>query len=308
MATSRIDISPTANGSLWELEEIIKMALKKTGSIKEFDLCAYLSTGDRHFSPSEYLRLRDTDQQTLLNLIREKILNKDPHKPHEKVQDSPAISPYSGKSLEVCIKEAMTKMNVLRETALCKYIPCDVGYMHHFTFLKMKSANPIQLRNLIKEHILDRIPILIPPKKRNRRQVGSFSQSLSSSRSSPVHPFQKDESKGVADGYQRMTEPPKSHQEMFDRREQFLERKQDFLKSENFKIDRLLDMMEQLVQMLQQQEYAKISRRPRAVYEGSAYGETISDRCLLLIQNQLIKKIKMEEADEELWALFKEII
>jgi hypothetical protein len=166
MATSMVDISPTANGSLGELEDSIKMALKKTGSIKEFDLCAYLSTDGKPLSPSSYLRLRDTDQSTLLSLIREKILDNDPYKTADKVQESPVISPYSGQSLEGCIKEAMTKMNVLRDTALCKYIPSEEGYLHHFTFLKMKSANPIQLRNLIKEHILDRTPKLIPPKRR----------------------------------------------------------------------------------------------------------------------------------------------
>ena len=77
MATSIVDISPVAEGSLGELEDSIKMALKKTGSMKEFDLCAYLSTDDRPFLPSEYLKLRDTDRNTLLNLIKEKILDRE---------------------------------------------------------------------------------------------------------------------------------------------------------------------------------------------------------------------------------------
>ena len=107
------------------------MALKKTGSMKEFDLCAYLSTDDRPFLPSEYLKLRDTDRNTLLNLIKEKILDRDPFKIPLKTQESTTILAYSGQPLDECIKEAKARVNVLKDTALCKYIPCDVeGYLH----------------------------------------------------------------------------------------------------------------------------------------------------------------------------------
>ena len=174
------NISQEASGSLGDLEEIIKIALKRTGSSKELDLCAYLSTLDRPFSPSTYLRLKDNDRQTLLKLIREKILDTDPYKLPNKIQAPATGASYTGKSLEECIKEAMSKVNALRATALCKYIPSDKGgYIHHFTFLKMKSSNPIHLRNLIQEHILDCTPRQVPPKKRNRRKQLVPSENIS---------------------------------------------------------------------------------------------------------------------------------
>ncbi len=309
MATSIATTSPIASGSLGELEIIIKMALKKTGSMKEFYLCPYLSDDGRPFLPSTYLRLRDTERETLLNLIREKILDRDPpYKIPAAVQEKSVISPYAGQSLEGCIREAMTKLNILRETALCKYIPCEVGYLHHFTFLKMKSSNPIQLRNLIKEHILDRVPKLVPPKKRNRRLRREILEETGFSRS-----FETGNLGNVTKpDYSKISEQKQRNSGVFESELLFSERKNivDFQNSENSKIDQLLNMMGQLVQTLQREEHRGNApiRREREVYERVSHEKEISRRYLQIIKNQLIKKIRMKEVDYELWNAFIELL
>jgi hypothetical protein len=302
MATSMVDISPTGDGSLGELEDVIKMALKKTGSQTELDLCAYLSGQEGTLPPSKYLKLKDTDRKTLLNLIRERVLDSDPYRIPRKVQESPSLSLYAGKSLEECIKEAMTKMNVLKETALCKYIPCDEGYLHHFTFLKMKSSNPIQLRNLIKEHIFDRTPRLVPPKRRHRRQPRELIGNLPA----------EDNLENIKPSSQKIFERDHRNQKSFETGQPLLERKntEDSQKSENSKIGQLLNMMGQLIQVLQYQDGTSKSfdKRQRVEFEGSSNVDKPPDRYIQVIQNQLIKKIRMKQVDEELWNMFVEIV
>lgn len=152
--------------SLEELELVIKQALKKTGLQKETDLCSYIPYEDSKLSSSVYLWLKDSDRQTLYRMINDSILAADPCKiEHESSKNLP----YVGQSLEACIKMAMEKLNIQNENALCKYIPYGEGHIHHFTYLKTKSSNPVQIRNLIKENILDRTPKRIPPKPRRRR-------------------------------------------------------------------------------------------------------------------------------------------
>jgi len=164
---------PSAAHSLEKLEETIKMALQKTGAQKEIDLCAYIPDQGGRLSPSTYLKLKDTDPETLYELITIHILDADPYKIPTPMETSHPEQPYTGKPLKECIQEAMEKLNIQNETALCKYIPDGEGHIHHFTYLKMKSANPVQARNLIQEHILGKaIPQRLPPKPRKRRHHG----------------------------------------------------------------------------------------------------------------------------------------
>jgi len=39
----------------------------------------------------------------------------------------------------------MIKLNIQNETGLCRYIPNGEGHIHHFTYLKMKSARILML-------------------------------------------------------------------------------------------------------------------------------------------------------------------
>jgi hypothetical protein len=186
MVTSAFDFSEAPSITLEDLEELIKEALRKTGLAKELDLCSYLFDCNERLSPTTYLELKDTDRKTLYKLIKENILEINFHEFSSKRVKTPEKLAYTGQSLEECIREAMVRLNVQRETAMCKYIPYEKGHLHHFTYLKMKSSNPIQLRNLIKMHILDQRPQLLPPMKRKQYV-------FQNSRQSTEHQFHKPE-------------------------------------------------------------------------------------------------------------------
>lgn len=168
MENSTLDLSPKIFVTLEELENIIKETLRKTGLHKELDLCTYLFYEGDRLSPEFYLELKDSDRLTLYRLIQENILDTRPSAIFSKRTKTSEKLSYTGQPLEACVQEAIVKLNVQRETALCKYIPYGKGHLHHFTYLKMKSENPIQLRNLIKMHILDQRPHLLPPMKRKQ--------------------------------------------------------------------------------------------------------------------------------------------
>ncbi|MDX8430309.1 MAG: hypothetical protein SNF33_00650 [Candidatus Algichlamydia australiensis] len=73
--------------------------------------------------------------------------------------------------LEDVIAKAIKKVGGNKENDLCKYIPMDSGgYIHHFTLRKMKSKDPSELLDLIKNHIIkaDR-PRIVAPKQRAPR-------------------------------------------------------------------------------------------------------------------------------------------
>jgi len=307
MATSFANRASMSKSPSAELEEAIKLALKKTGVTKEFDLCDFLSSEGRLISPSIYLRLRDTDQATLLSLIWKQILNRDVHKPAHKAEESSAHPLYAGKSLEECIKEAMSKLNISRETALCKYIPCEVGYLHHFTFLKMKSSNPIQLRNLIKEHILDQNPKLVPPKKRKRSKYSGLGAENLRSQSVP-----NEDNKKILLEHQKLLDAESCQQnhfkEMLDSGE-----KGEFnillgaLKDQT--IGQLLNILEQLSQTLQYQNHRDGLRHENLhAINCIKCAKNYSTRYLQVIQSQLIDKIRSGRLDEELWQIYKELL
>ena len=75
------------------------------------------------------------------------------------------------KELEAAIAQAIKKVGGKKENELCKYLPMSPGgYIHHFTFRKMKVKNPVELIKLIEKHILKATkPTIVAPKKRAAR-------------------------------------------------------------------------------------------------------------------------------------------
>jgi hypothetical protein len=77
----------------------------------------------------------------------------------------------NAKDIEDVIARAVKKINGKKENELCKYLPMKAGgYMHHFTFRKMKSALPQELAPIIERYVLsvDK-PLVIAPKQRAAR-------------------------------------------------------------------------------------------------------------------------------------------
>lgn len=57
--------------------------------------------------------------------------------------------------LKKIIDEAIQRIGGSKENDVCKYLPVPTGgYMHHFTFRKMKSESPGELSKEIDKHIL----------------------------------------------------------------------------------------------------------------------------------------------------------
>ncbi len=77
----------------------------------------------------------------------------------------------SFKEIEEIISRAIKKVGARRENDICRYIPMTSGgYMHHFTFKKMKSKQPTELGATIEKCIInvDR-PVRVAPKQRAPR-------------------------------------------------------------------------------------------------------------------------------------------
>jgi hypothetical protein len=75
------------------------------------------------------------------------------------------------KNVEDVITKAVKKIGGKKENELCKYLPMKSGgYMHHFTFRKMKHRQPSELASIIERFIVnaDR-PTIIAPKQRAAR-------------------------------------------------------------------------------------------------------------------------------------------
>jgi hypothetical protein len=76
------------------------------------------------------------------------------------------------KDIEEVITKAIKRLNVKKENELCKYLPMKSGggYMHHFTFRKMKIKQPQELASIIEKFVIqsDR-PLVIAPKQRAPR-------------------------------------------------------------------------------------------------------------------------------------------
>jgi hypothetical protein len=74
-------------------------------------------------------------------------------------------------SLTQTLQKAFSKLGTTKESTLCHYIPSDTGgYIHHFTFRKMKNENTKELADLIENYILKPItPVTVTPKQRAAR-------------------------------------------------------------------------------------------------------------------------------------------
>jgi len=73
--------------------------------------------------------------------------------------------------LKRVLEQALKKINGKKENELCRYLPMDGGgYMHHFTFRKMKGESPKELIELINSYVLNvDKPKTVTPKPRAPR-------------------------------------------------------------------------------------------------------------------------------------------
>lgn len=68
------------------------------------------------------------------------------------------------------LQKALKKLNTNDENVVCRYLPVTGGYMHHFTFRKMKVNSPEKLVDMLNKYILDPSkPQPVPPKQRAPR-------------------------------------------------------------------------------------------------------------------------------------------
>ena len=87
--------------------------------------------------------------------------------------------------LEKLIGKAINKVQGLKESDLCKYLPGPTGggYMHHFTLRKLKITEPSELLALLQKFIMDtELPKVLNPKPRAPRGSRKRSDFLSFSR------------------------------------------------------------------------------------------------------------------------------
>lgn len=74
------------------------------------------------------------------------------------------------KKLEDTMNCAFKKVGSTSENVICRYLPVNGGYMHHFTLRKMKHEQPDALHEMIKKYILNPDkPQTVRPKKRAAR-------------------------------------------------------------------------------------------------------------------------------------------
>ena len=74
------------------------------------------------------------------------------------------------KKLEESMNHAFKKVGSNSENVICRYLPVNGGYMHHFTLRKMKHEQPDALHDMIKKYILNpEKPQTVRPKQRAAR-------------------------------------------------------------------------------------------------------------------------------------------
>jgi hypothetical protein len=73
--------------------------------------------------------------------------------------------------IEDLISKAVKKIGGRKENELCKYLPMKTGgYMHHFTFKKMKSRQPQELAGFLERFVINADkPAVVAPKQRAAR-------------------------------------------------------------------------------------------------------------------------------------------
>ncbi|NGX60933.1 MAG: hypothetical protein K940chlam9_00408 [Chlamydiae bacterium] len=74
--------------------------------------------------------------------------------------------------LKETVEQAMKKIDAGKENDICRYLPSpEGGYLHHFTYGKMKKTNPQECISLIEECILkNSSPRQLDPKPRASRK------------------------------------------------------------------------------------------------------------------------------------------
>lgn len=74
-------------------------------------------------------------------------------------------------SVDDTINRAIKKIGARKENELCKYLPMKTGgYMHHFTFKKMKSKQPQELAAIVERFVINSDkPTSVAPKQRAAR-------------------------------------------------------------------------------------------------------------------------------------------
>lgn len=75
------------------------------------------------------------------------------------------------KEIDELILKAVKKVGGRKENELCKYLPMKSGgYMHHFTFKKMRQKQPQELAAFVERYVLNaEKPSSVTPKQRAAR-------------------------------------------------------------------------------------------------------------------------------------------
>lgn len=87
----------------------------------------------------------------------------------EDVMDTKNVK--TSKDIEDLIQRAIKKIGGRKENELCKYLPVKSGgYMHHFTFKKMKIKQPQELASFVEKFVVNvDKPVIVAPKQRAAR-------------------------------------------------------------------------------------------------------------------------------------------
>lgn len=86
-------------------------------------------------------------------------------------KDHVTESKTKSKDIEDVIAKAVKRIGGRKENELCKYLPMKSGgYMHHFTFKKMKLRSPSELAAIIEKHLIssDKTTIIAPKQRAPR--------------------------------------------------------------------------------------------------------------------------------------------
>ncbi len=88
------------------------------------------------------------------------------------------------REIEEVIAKAIKKVNARRENDVCRYIPmASGGYMHHFTWKKMKQRQPAELGMMIEKFVIGpERPARVAPKQRAARGSRKHRDQLSFTR------------------------------------------------------------------------------------------------------------------------------
>lgn len=76
----------------------------------------------------------------------------------------------ASKKLEELLDGALKKVGAKTEKDICRYLPNNGGYMHHFTYRKLKTRNPDALSEMLRRYIINsEKPMTVAPKQRAAR-------------------------------------------------------------------------------------------------------------------------------------------